>query len=239
MISSSSMPAACAIIGTVAPQAMIEDVGVLEQRPCTPAAGRCPSRPRSRPRSWCSRAAPSARTVRTSEHRPISVIGNRSLAKPGIDAGGEARRSARLARLGDRARSSSAGSASSPATPTASSRSSRRRCRRAGTRLISADVVVGVRARSGRSAPARRACSAISASTSSVAARPSGSARPQISPTSRPTLSGLLTPTPTSSNTGCFDDLGDHHLADEAGAPHHDSLGHPLPSTRPPSWSSP
>ena len=31
-----------------------------------------------------------------------------------------------------------------------------------------------------------------------------GSARPQISPTSRPTLSGLLTPTPTSSKRGCF-----------------------------------
>src|SRR5947207_14405515 len=39
-------------------------------------------------------------------------------------------------------------------------------------------------------------------STSSVAASPMGST-PQISPTSFPTFSGLLTPTPTRSNAGC------------------------------------
>src|SRR5258708_19620082 len=39
---------------------------------------------------------------------------------------------------------------------------------------------------------------------SSVAASPSSCASGQISPTSRPTLSGLLTPTPTSSNRGCL-----------------------------------
>src|SRR5690242_12053059 len=33
---------------------------------------------------------------------------------------------------------------------------------------------------------------------------PIGSGSPQISPTSRPTLSGLLTPTPTNSNSGCL-----------------------------------
>src|SRR6476619_3544096 len=42
------------------------------------------------------------------------------------------------------------------------------------------------------------------ASTSSVAASPSFCPRAQISPTSRPTFSGLLTPTPTSSNRGCL-----------------------------------
>src|ERR1700730_3581199 len=42
------------------------------------------------------------------------------------------------------------------------------------------------------------------ASTSSVAANPSLRPRAQISPTSRPTFSGLLTPTPTSSNMGCL-----------------------------------
>src|SRR6266568_3915964 len=42
----------------------------------------------------------------------------------------------------------------------------------------------------------------MSASTSSVAANPMGST-PQISPASLPTFSGLLTPTPTSSNSGC------------------------------------
>src|ERR1700681_1412556 len=42
----------------------------------------------------------------------------------------------------------------------------------------------------------------MSASTSSVAVSPSGSPRPHISPTSRPTFSGLLTPTPTRSNSG-------------------------------------
>src|SRR6185437_4069812 len=41
------------------------------------------------------------------------------------------------------------------------------------------------------------------ASTSSVAASPSFCPRAQISPTSRPTFSGLLTPTPTNSNRGC------------------------------------
>src|ERR1700754_1620839 len=40
------------------------------------------------------------------------------------------------------------------------------------------------------------------ASTSSVAASPSFCPRAQISPTSRPTFSGLLTPTPTNSNRG-------------------------------------
>src|SRR5215208_7161616 len=44
----------------------------------------------------------------------------------------------------------------------------------------------------------------MSESTSSVAASPSFCPRAQISPTSRPTLSGLLTPTPTSSNRGCL-----------------------------------
>src|SRR3954467_4901216 len=38
-------------------------------------------------------------------------------------------------------------------------------------------------------------------SKSSVAVRPTGST-PQISPTSRPTLAGLLTPTPTNSKLG-------------------------------------
>src|SRR5437588_8321816 len=33
---------------------------------------------------------------------------------------------------------------------------------------------------------------------------PTGSGSPQMSPTSRPTLTGLLTPTPTSSNSGCL-----------------------------------
>src|SRR5262249_45722782 len=42
------------------------------------------------------------------------------------------------------------------------------------------------------------------ASTSSVATSPSFCPRAQISPTSRPTFSGLLTPTPTSSNNGCL-----------------------------------
>src|SRR5271156_181086 len=46
--------------------------------------------------------------------------------------------------------------------------------------------------------------SAISASTSSVAVMPTGSTSPQISPTSRPTFLGLLTPTPTNSNSGCL-----------------------------------
>src|SRR6201991_2566964 len=39
---------------------------------------------------------------------------------------------------------------------------------------------------------------------SSVATTPTCSGIPQISPTSRPTLFGLLTPTPTSSNRGCL-----------------------------------
>ena len=39
---------------------------------------------------------------------------------------------------------------------------------------------------------------------SSVAMMPTGSGNPQMSPTSRPTLSGLLTPTPTNSNSGCL-----------------------------------
>src|SRR5690242_12145944 len=43
----------------------------------------------------------------------------------------------------------------------------------------------------------------MSASTSSVASNPSLRPRAQISPTSRPTFSGLLTPTPTSSKRGC------------------------------------
>src|SRR5262245_14283595 len=42
------------------------------------------------------------------------------------------------------------------------------------------------------------------ASTSSVATSPSFCPRAQISPTSRPTFSGLLTPTPTNSNKGCL-----------------------------------
>src|ERR1700740_1183816 len=42
------------------------------------------------------------------------------------------------------------------------------------------------------------------ASTSSVAMIPTGSGSPQMSPTSRPTLLGLLTPTPTNSNSGCL-----------------------------------
>src|SRR5215475_9326771 len=42
------------------------------------------------------------------------------------------------------------------------------------------------------------------ASTLSVAASPSFCPRAQISPTSRPTFSGLLTPTPTNSNKGCL-----------------------------------
>ena len=88
------------------------------------------------------------------------------------------------------------------------------------TRMLSSRVGGG-RARSGR---ARRAAGAISASTSSVAAMPMGS-RPQISPTSWPTLSGLLTPTPDELERGVADDLGDHELADEAGAPDDDALG--------------
>src|SRR5689334_7380055 len=44
----------------------------------------------------------------------------------------------------------------------------------------------------------------MSASTSSVAVTPIGAPSPQISPTSRPIFSGLLTPTPTRSNDGCF-----------------------------------
>src|SRR5271166_336614 len=42
------------------------------------------------------------------------------------------------------------------------------------------------------------------ASMSSVAVMPTGSGSPQMSPTSRPTLLGLLTPTPTNSNSGCL-----------------------------------
>ena len=52
--------------------------------------------------------------------------------------------------------------------------------------------------------------------------RPARSRRARRRP--GPTLSGLLTPTPTSSKARMADDLGDHHLPDEAGAPHH----HPL-----------
>src|SRR5690348_5610672 len=48
----------------------------------------------------------------------------------------------------------------------------------------------------------------MSESTSSVAASPSSSPTEQISPTSRPTLSGLLTPTPTSSKSGCLTTSG-------------------------------
>ncbi len=54
--------------------------------------------------------------------------------------------------------------------------------------------------------------------------RPRSGSMPQIAPTSLPTLSGLLTPTPTSSNCGMAHDLGDHELADEAGAPDDDPL---------------
>ena len=78
------------------------------------------------------------------------------VGEPGVDAGGEARRAALLARRGDRVDPARPASASSSATPTASSRWSRRRCRRAGT-PTSPGCSRRRTARSGRSGRARPA----------------------------------------------------------------------------------
>ena len=120
-----------------------QDVGVLQQRPEL-GRRRSPSRSRSRPRSWCSRESRSARTIRTSQHRPMSVIGKRSLAKPGSMpvVKQEAPPSSHASSMG---LIQFGGFFSSSATPTASSPSSTRRCRRGGTG-DEADVVLGVRA---------------------------------------------------------------------------------------------
>ena len=100
VISSSMMPAACAIIGTVPPQANTRMSGVLQHRPSSRAACRCPSRARSRRvvRVVQQFGCPHLADLRAQAHQRHreQVVG-----EAGVDAGGEARRLAQLAGLGD------------------------------------------------------------------------------------------------------------------------------------------